>query len=55
MICYSVYYSYEKDGVKWEHHALVDAKSIKYARNKLSRKHKVDKVTIVKWSVVGYY
>ena len=49
--------AYRLTGSNLRHDAVVDAKSLYYAVNKLARKHKVDRnsVILIDFNVVGYY
>ena len=57
MQAYGITYKVGNDvwGVAYD--AVVDAKSLYYAVNKLARKHKVDRdqIVVIRHSVVGYY
>lgn len=57
MQAYGIVYKVGTDGWSVARDAVVDAKSLYYAVNKLARKHKVDrdKIVVIRASVVGYF
>ena len=55
MKSYNIEYLYKKHGATWHNSALIDTINIKYALNKLKRKHNAQKIMLIDYHVIGYY